>query len=351
MINESEVTKWPWGKVSKVNTGGGGGGDGGDGEPSGEAADALDNQTDNHEVGQEEAKKDGLPTEETPTEQDIDNNDKRVEGAAEDRKDQTPDERPSRQAPQEQPADHGVGPGGKGGRDPTGKEVDYSKIMPSFTWAVLAKRFLMAAAKHTEETYMKPARRGVSGLETLQQTGAAAIKPAEVPREQNDAKLLFCFDSSGSMTPVIDKVFVNAVNLLRMPAYRNSEVLVLKYSGNYTIFRANFARNQAAIVPDVKTKPKRYDLTAKSIFSEHIGGGTDLSAAIANQLIKALQTQWNVLIFIDSDNLYGENFVNLSNVIRAKPNQTFIIFDTRQTYISFRQKFGGTTPNITYFKD
>lgn len=309
----------------------------------------MDELSDDHEPGQAEGAESDATEGKDVQPGDIDKNGKTIEDQMKKGKDQTPSER----APPKQdgPPGQGEGQGGPGaGKNGDGHAVDYSNIRPTFSWTAIVKRFLATAARKTEETYAKPARRGVSGLEIVRQVGAAAIKPAEKQMDNAEAKLAFCFDSSGSMGGVIGKIFANAVALLKQPMFKNSEVLVLKYSGSHDIFRANFARNKAAQVPDTKVKPKQYPMTAQDIFTKHIGGGTNFSAALATDLKTAIANKWNVLIFIDGDNLVGQNFVHLCSVIKAKPAQVFIIFDARSTYLDFRRLFGGATPNITYFE-
>lgn len=323
------------------------------------AEDDMNSQSDDHQPGQEEAEKtegtDGDPMKDgTPKPSEIDKKEKENEEAMQKSKDQSPKEREESDKEAEKDSDQpGDGkPGekpGEGGKNSNAGEVDYSKIRPTFDWATLVRRFFSTVSKRTEETYAKPSRRGVGGLEMMRQTGAAPIKPAEIP-VQTEAKLGFVFDCSASMSGVIGKVYANAVNLLKQPQFRNSECYVLKYANVYEMFRVNFARNAAIQVTDIKAKTRGYNKTAAQVFTERISGGTVFSKQMADEIIKSLGDRWNVLIFVDSDNIYPGNYENFISVIKAKPNQVFVIFDSRDTYIQFRQKFGGATPNITYFQ-
>lgn len=320
-----------------------------------EVSKRMDQMSDDHEPGQEEAdKQKGKPDDPMNDKNvkpgDIDKKGKETEEQMKSGKDQKPDERKEPKKGDEPGKGDQEGGQGKGGKNPASGEVDYNKIRPAFSWTAIMKRFLGSVSKKTYETYSRPARRGVASVDIMRQTGSAAIKPAEKPLDNTDAKLMFCFDSSGSMGHVIAKVYANAVQLLRQPQFKNSDVIVFRYSASHDIFRVNFARNKAAQVPDIKAKARQYPKTAQQIFSEHVGSSTNFSAEMASQLIAGLADKWNVLIFIDGDNLVGQNFVHLSSVIKAKPAQVFVIFDSRNTYINFRQKFGGATPNITYFE-
>lgn len=302
-------------------------------------------ETDNHEPGQEEGEKE--PTE-GKSEKDIDDAADKITKEMDSRKDQAPKEREKKEGEGTMPG-QGDSSGTPGSGGSGWNEVDYDKIEPAFSWQGIIKRFVATATNRSEETYSKPARRSAASVDILAQTGAAAVKPSEKPQEFADTKLFFCFDSSGSMTSIIPKIFATAVNLLKSPAFRASECLVLNYSDSHKLYRVNFAKDKAAHVPDIRTKAKSYPLRFADVMKGQYGG-TRFSQAQAAEMIQAAKSKWNIMIFIDSDNLSGENWKNLASVIRSAPRNVFVIFDSRATYIQFRQLNGGATANITYFK-
>lgn len=236
----------------------------------------------------------------------------------------------------------------KGHADP--HDVDYSKIVPKFNWKQLIKKFVMSARPKFEDTYAKPHRRSVTATHTMVQVGAAAVKPAEKPMDFSDSKLAFIIDSSGSMSSIITTVFANAIKLLKLPMFINTYVSVIKYSGTNIIHKVNYARNCAAKVSSVEEKPKSYPLKASDVFGKHMGAGTNFDEVMVQQIRHLLDTKHNVVLFPDSDLLSGYNLVHFVSLFKEKAPQVFVVFDSRQSYIQFRQTTGISTANVTYFQ-
>lgn len=303
----------------------------------------LDDMSDDHEPGQQQGESEEVTGEATPA--DIDENAKTIERKMGEAKDSSEHER---DAPATPPKAQPSGSPGTGKHDkPQG--IDYSKIMPTFNWQTLIRRFVQSAQPRSEETYAKPHRRNVSGLDIARQVGASAIKPAEKPMDFSDVRLGFVIDSSGSMSGVITTVMSNVVNLMKTPVFRRSQVLFFRFSGSYEVYKMVFSTNQAGKVATWKDKPK-YDHKATDLINQHFGAGTVFSASLAGEIGEALGAGYNMVFFLDSDILAGENLKNFLGLIKAAPKNVFVIFDTRDTYISFRQNAGVTTPNITYFQ-
>jgi hypothetical protein len=336
------------GKPGKPGKGGGGSGD-----IIKDIEDELNGRSDDHKPGEEEGKKSDATDGKDPAEinKGIDEHGKNIDKQTERKKDLTPEEeKAAEKAKSGQSRYNGdeksSGEPGKG--EGSGHKVDYSKIQPRFNWKALVKIFLASATNRSEETYAKPARRGVSQLDIARQTGAAAIKPAEKPLDCADAKIAFCFDSSGSMGGAIAQVFANANALLKTPAFRNVDCLVFKFDTKYKMYRCNFARNAASEVTNLKDKPVDRPIKVTDVFEKHLGGGTDFSDALVNELKIAAKQKWNTLIFSDSDIMAGHNMVNLMALIKEAPRNTFVIFSDRSGYIQFRTQSGISTPNISH---
>lgn len=312
--------------------------------------DAMDGMSDDHEPGNEEGEQGEVP-EGTDTGK-IDEAGDKIKRQMKDSKDGDAKDRAERDkqeaeraAAEQEKSDQ---PGGRGKVE--AHEVDYSKIRPTFNWKAIIKKFVSSATAKMEQTYSKPARRSATGLEIARQVGAAAIKPAEKPLEYSDAKLGFVFDSSGSMGGIIEKVFSNALQLLRHPMFARSSVLVTKFSGHHEMYKCIFRSNKAAQVHNVNEKVKQFNMTTQQVFSMHFGAGTVFGPEIVADLMPAFKERYNMVFFLDSDILYGENFTSFMELLRAFPKQIFVIFDDRDTYISFRKQAGMSTPNITYFE-
>ncbi len=310
----------------------------------------LDGLSDDHTPGSEQVQKgDGAPIPDGTKPSDIDENGKTISRQMENSEDSSPDERKQETKDNSLPQGKSNGkPGSGGGNANVG--VDYTKIMPTFNWKTLIARFLQTATTRTEETYAKPHRRNVSNLDIARQVGAGAIRPAEKPIEYGDVKLAFCFDSSGSMGDAIGMAFSNAVKLLSQPAFRKSTALVLKFSGSHDVFKCNFYTDKAAQVTGVADKPKAWPLSTKSVFSTHMAGGTAFSGGLITDISQAASKGYNVIIFTDGDVVHHDPYrENLVHLIKQFPKQMYVIFDERNTYISFRQKSNLSTPNVTYF--
>ena len=238
---------------------------------------------------------------------------------------------------------------GKGGRN-NAIGVDYSKVKPTFNWKTLVKRFVQKGKQRFEETYSKPSRRSVAAMDVARQVGAGAMKPGLRPDDYVEAKLAFVVDSSGSMGGIIQSIMSNAANLLKDKQFRNAECGLIKFSSSHEIFRLNFARNTAGRVPTlVGTQKHKHTLKATDVLGIHFGAGTDFNGALEQECTAAVKDSWNIVICTDSDILVGDNFKALMNVIKAAPQNVFVIFDSETTYQNFRKKAGTSTANITYF--
>lgn len=303
----------------------------------------MDGNSDDHTPGNQEGEEvevDGA----TPG--DIDKNSKDITDKMKDAKDTGKEEREKREA------EEGKAKGGDPGTGKMGpaEALDYSKIRPTFNWKSLLTKFITSGRARVEETYAKPARKAVTQLSIARQTGASAIKPSEREVEQHvDLKLGFIIDSSGSMAGMARTIMSNAAALLKQPAFKRSTVTILKFSGGHEIFKCNFAADKAGKVANVNEKPKQLNLKASVILSEYTGGGTVFSPEIAGELRSLVQLKYNVILFSDSDMLAADNLKNFLTVYKEFPNRIFVIFDSRDTYIAFRQKTNIATANITHF--
>lgn len=244
----------------------------------------------------------------------------------------------------------GDGPG-KGGKNKRAQRVEMN-VEPRFNWQQLIGKFIKSGAAKTEETYARPARRSITTMDVARQVGAAAIKPAEIPSEFSQAKLMFILDTSGSMHSILATVMASARKLLKHPMFKNAAVLVGKFSDESSLFRVNVARNQAAQVETVVEKPTQWPLTGDQVLSTGNFGGTTISPELVKQSIEAIKQGHNIIMFSDSDALDPWNYKQLMAIVRAgvKTGQVFIIFDTLATYRMFRQKTGITSENFTAFQ-
>jgi predicted metal-dependent peptidase len=304
---------------------------------------------DNHEEGQQQggqSKSDGTKPGEGKSPGDIDNNGKKIDRQMQQGGDEEGPKDPNKQSQSSQPSQPGQQPGkGRGG---DAGAVDYTKVKPKYDWKALVKRFL-ASVSRMETSFTRPHRRAISGLEVARQTGAGAIKPGDRPADMVDANLTFVLDASGSMQHIIQNVFANAAALLKMPAFRKAEVYVIKFSGDVSIHKCNIATNKAARVNSVDEKPKTWNTTVVDAMKFNWGGGTVFDSTVTGPVLTLLARKHNVIICTDADIMWGENLPHLQSLIQKYPKQVFVVFDTRDTYLQYRQKSKVITENVTYF--
>jgi hypothetical protein len=242
--------------------------------------------------------------------------------------------------------------GGRGSGGNSNNTIDFDKINPNFSWDKIIKMFIATASNQTEETYQTPSRRSITGIYTASQVGAGAMKPGEMVTDLKDAKLGFCIDSSGSMSHVVEKIYSNIFNLLKMNKFLQKTLFTLiKFSTDYEIFKGNFHRNTAAKVNEVMDIPTKMELNMKDEFNRHYGSSTNFTSSLVNDLIKMLENKYNILLFSDSDIIHGENKTELERLLKVRSGKLFIILDSRETYIQFRQNIKLSSTLITYFTD
>lgn len=241
--------------------------------------------------------------------------------------------------------------GGRGDSADRSIEFDPTKVKPTFSWGQVVRNMVTSASVQTDETYQKPSRRNITGLETARQTGAAAIKPGEISKE-TDIKLLFVIDSSGSMSGSIAKIYSNISYLLQSNKdVSSSDFFLIKFSSDYYIYKCNLAAKSYVKLSEIdekNSKKEKGDLA--NLFSEHLGASTNFTAPLVNDILKLTSQNYNVLVLSDSDILDKNNLKQLSRLFEIGKNKINLIVDRRNTYIELiKEKF--TSKNITYFKD
>ena len=249
------------------------------------------------------------------------------------------------------------GPGGEGNRggrggkgDGDGSKFDYSKIRPTFTWKKLIDRMITDASSSSEETFQKPHRRNITGVHMARQTGAGAMKPGEIPLE-NELKLGFVVDTSGSMTGVVPTIYANIENLLKSKQNASAkEFYLIKFSGSHYIYKCNYKANRYRQLANVDDKgAKIHEGSVKELFTKHIGSATNFTDEMTADIEALAKKKYNILIMSDSDILYGENFTNVKKLIVEQKN-VFFILDSRDTFIRMSEALKTISRNVTYFE-
>lgn len=314
---------------------------------------AMSEMSDDHNPGNRQGKtmSEGEDISEKEAQEKIDNQNKKINGQMKDSKDKGSEEAQRSDSKERQQPSNSDNRGSKGNTE-TGS-IDYSKINPTFNWKQLIKKFISSADPETEETYRKPSSRAITGAFQAMQGRPGAMKPGEVPTNLAKSKLLFCVDSSGSMSWMIEEIYANISNLLKTNApLQNAEMTLLRFSSGYEVFKGFWKKNKAGKVNSVLDNAKNYGESWDTVFKQHYGSVTNFTSEITAELAKALENKVNVMIFSDSDLTNGDNLIELVKLMKIKSKgQLFVIFDTRDTYIKFRTnaKFGNA--NVTFVKE
>lgn len=309
----------------------------------------MDKMSDDHQPGNEAGEKSDVDGGDL-SEEDIDEMGKASEEAVDEEREK---KEPGEGEGEGEGGGEGEGESDKGGRaggkNPKRKGVDYDKVNPRFNWKTLMDKFIKTGMARTEETYNKPARRGITTSDIARQVGAAAIKPAQRPLDMSDAKLMFIIDNSGSMNSAVKTVVANAKKLLATPMFKKATILTLKFSNDAELYKVNVGRNIAGQIPEPNTNPKKWDQTADYVLGSSFGGGTTISAKMVQQTAAAINMGYNVILFSDRDINYGQNLKAVVQMIKNGRGQMYVILDSRKSYISFRKASGMDPANITYF--
>ena len=220
---------------------------------------------------------------------------------------------------------------------------DKTVYKPAFSWKELVRQFVASQAP-PETTYTRPSSRAATQIDIARQTGAAAIKPGERPGEEV-FKLLMVFDTSGSMAGVIGPALAETRNLLsKMSTNIDSAIGITFFASAPIFFAANLRDNTAWPVPTFNAMSKPVPKTAKRplniVLQSSMAGGTDFSAGLAAELSGMASKGYNIVMFSDTDVLYGDNWTNLVNLYKSHKQKFFFIADSSRSYNEIVKKLG-----------
>jgi hypothetical protein len=221
--------------------------------------------------------------------------------------------------------------GGQNERASTAK-----KPIPEFSWEDILRR-LLTAPSDVEKTYQKTSRRAASTM-----TAAGAGEPAYLPpgerAEEENFKVLFVFDSSGSMSGSIGKALSESENLIKQN-YENIEgvVGVTFFANRPNYFAANLSKSIAypvanlSEIANVDAANKSFPLS--KLFNYQISGGTDFTKALASNLLNAASQGFNIILFTDTDVFMdNDNLANFKAVWKSHSQQLFVLLDSQYSF-------------------
>lgn len=290
----------------------------------------LDQATDEHRHPGQDKKKTPMPGDFDP-----DKAHEKVEGRMQDRKEQ------AKEGEEGEGEGEGKGkPSQRGGRGAEGdasqrEQFDYKNVKPKLNWRDLLEQFIRSASEMQEETYAKISRRGLTGAVTAAQAGAGAVKPGEINVDDDQMKMLFVMDASGSMTRHIPQTMSDIKRFITQHhGSLAKDFAMIKFSDGFKTYIANIAKKQYVESPRGKV-PKNAKLekgSVEKLFSETIGSSTNFNAKVADEIRHFIRDGYNVIIFSDSDMLAPGNIDELAKLYNEARQNVFFIADSRDTF-------------------
>jgi hypothetical protein len=251
-----------------------------------------------------------------------------------------------------------MGPGqagspGKGGALSIGAaEKRVKEAVPKMNWKSLVKKMVSSSQLATDVSYAKPSRRSVTGAAIGAALGAAAVKPGEKQTEEPVNKILFVFDTSGSMWAHVPVALSEAQSLLKQLGKINYPFGVMFFAGEHKNFVVNQGQNYYAEIPNLQELSKPISKGDQirpwsNVLTQHGTGGTDFSSTIVSELNSSIAAGYNVVIFSDSDMTYGDNWKNFVNLWKSHKRNVFFISESQSTWRSVCQKLGQYPDNFS----
>ncbi len=244
--------------------------------------------------------------------------------------------------------------GGPGGGPVDLNQVDTSQIKPKLSWRSILAKCVSSAKIVIETSYVKPSRRSVTGVAMAASLGAGPVKPGEKSNEEKSTKLVFVFDTSGSMGNTIATVLAEVQNLLKGHA-KNLDVLfgVTYFASSAKYYEVNIAKNYYAEISDFTQLGKSEAVNRKPgfmhAFSIGGSGGTDFSSSLAGHLATAASSGFNIMTFSDSDITAGSNFANFQKLYSQARQHVFFIADSAATFTTMCNALGVVPNTFSHF--
>lgn len=218
-------------------------------------------------------------------------------------------------------------------------------VTPAFSWKQLMSQFVLSQKK-PESTYAKISKRSITGVATAMTTGAGVVKPGE-RIEEEAFKLLFVFDTSGSMGGVISTALAEASNLIKQNFDNVDSALgVTFFADSPEYYAANLGDGiywPVASFNDLD-KPSRLSRPISELFKMKLSGGTNFTTGLVGQLGAMATKGYNIILFTDSDILIGSNWKNFLNFYKNHKRHMFLILDNRYTFNQVCKQLG-SVPN------
>ncbi len=252
----------------------------------------------------------------------------------------------------------GMGPGaagspGSGGPLAMGAaKKRVGEVTPKMNWKALVRKMVASSQLATDLSYSKPSRRSVTGAAIGAALGAAAIKPGEKTVEEPVNKVLFVFDTSGSMWGYVPAALAEAQSLLKQVGKVNYPFGVMFFAGEHQSFVVNQGQNYYSPVESLrdisKPVPKNNQIRPwGDVLTQHGTGGTLFSPSMANELKQSIAQGYNIILFSDDDMVHPQNWPNFVDLWKSHKRNVFFVTTTQAVWREVCQKLGQYPDNFT----
>ena len=253
----------------------------------------------------------------------------------------------------------GSSKGGTGGGGPMQElQTSKSNVKPTYNWKTLLTMCVSSKKSESKSTYMKPARRAAASGVMAVQMGAAAIKPAEITYDVPNTKLIFVFDTSGSMGDTIGLVTAEVGALVSRYFKELDSVFGVTFFADSEVYyevntKTNGGKGYYAKIPNFDSlgnkKVQKVKIPGyKTLLDMRSSGGTNFPKTASDSIIKCLKQGYNVMCFSDSDIASGENLKNFMAMYKSAPGQVFFVAGTKTMYEEVVKMTGIKSPHFTY---
>jgi hypothetical protein len=227
-------------------------------------------------------------------------------------------------------------------------------ITPKMNWKALIRKMVSSSQLAIDTSYTKPSRRNITGAPIAAKLGAAAIKPGEVKRPVPVNKVLFVFDTSGSMWAAVPQALKEAETLLKQLGKVDYPFGVMFFAGDHENFVVNQGQNYYAPIANLSQLSQPVDKNKQikgwnNVLQQHGTGATLFSGSMASQLSAAAAEGFNIMIFSDSDIVDdSQNWKQFLTMWKAHKRNVFFISDNEYTWRKAVKKLGQNTPNFSH---
>lgn len=239
----------------------------------------------------------------------------------------------------------GKGKSGKpnmGGGAPQKLKPTVTASIKAVNWRELIRRFVSSAGP-PERTYAKPNSRVATQVSIAQQVGATAVKPGDRTGE-GVFKLIIVFDTSGSMSGTIGSALAETAAMLQKNKGTLNPIIGLTFFADNPLYLAadliSDTAWEIASFKDLRKGSPPTKVPLSQALSSAMSGGTRFDSKLAGHLASMASQGYNVIVFSDSDIMYGDNYSNFLSLYRAAGSKLFFIADSDQTFQALIAQMG-----------